>query len=535
MKPPTETPMGQRGASLLAAIFFMVVVAFLGTVVVSLLATQSFTSLNEVQSTKAFYVAEAGLERATRALLAPPLAERVSCAAVTGSASLTNIALGDGRFTVTRDAGAPFYPAPAATLSGAIGPADSSIQVSSTAGYAQAGGRIMIDRELIDYTGVLAGPPRFTGAKRGAGGTSAVTHAVTTRVAQYQCSVTSQGGVTDLAAPTGRRIVAHGVQLEEGWAGGKAAAGGNELFRWNGVAGPNAWGGPSSVTQEVRGVEMLSYADGWAVGRVNGNRYNIARWDGTTWTQLAPPTIPPDNGGNEDLEAVSMLSAAEGWAVGKSGVILHWDGATWHTNHHAASPTTQDLKSISMVASGSGWAVGKSGTILHWDGTSWHTDHHATPPTTKDLEDVFMLSATAGWAVGEKAAGVLHWDGASWHRNDAHGLAAAAEDLRALHMVSSSQGWAVGKSGLIYHYLDTGAPAWHTGDAHSTSPTGQELTDVFMVSALNGWAVGKNGVIVHWNSSSWSTVASPSTQDLKGLSMVAPGIPPQSTWREVFN
>lgn len=532
MTPSIEKLKRQRGASLLAVIFFIVAVAFLGNVVVALVATQSFTSRNEVQSTQALYVAEGGLERATRALLAPPLAERVTCAAVTASASLTNIGLGVGRFTVTRDAGAPFNPLPAATLSGAIGPTDTSIQVSSTAGYAQAG-RIMIDREYINYTGVLAGPPRFTGAKRGAGGTSTVTHANGTRVAQYQCSVSSEGGVTDLVTPTGRRVVALGAQLEGGWAGGKATAQ-NELYRWNDIATPNVWARATSVAQEIRGVDVLSAVDGWAVGKKIGTRYNIARWDGLTWTQLAPPTIPPDNGGNQNLESVSMVSAIEGWAAGDNGVILHWDGATWHTNHHAASTTTADLKSISMVASNSGWVVGKAGTIIHFDG-AWHTNHHTASPTAEDFNDVFMGSAASGWIVGKAAAGILHWDGASWHRNDTHGLAVAAQDLNGLHMISSSQGWGVGRNGLIYHYLSTGVPAWHTGDAHSTSPIGQELTEVFMLSELNGWAVGKSGVIVHWDSSVWSAVASPANQDLKGLSMIPSGTPPQSTWREVFN
>jgi hypothetical protein len=178
--------------------------------------------------------------------------------------------------------------------------------------------------------------------------------------------------------------------------------------------------------------------------------------------------------------------------------------------------------------------VGKAGTIIHFDG-AWHTNHHTASPTAEDFNDVFMGSAASGWIVGKAAAGILHWDGASWHRNDTHGLAVAAQDLYALHMISSSQGWGVGRNGLIYHYLSTGGPAWHAGDAHSTSPTGQELTEVFMLSELNGWAVGKTGVIVHWDSSVWSAVASPANQDLKGLSMIPPGTPPQSTWREVFN
>lgn len=59
----------QRGAFLIiAAVFLLIVLSFLGVVFLSTFTTSTSTSLNEVQSTRAFYVAEGGLAFHQRAL-----------------------------------------------------------------------------------------------------------------------------------------------------------------------------------------------------------------------------------------------------------------------------------------------------------------------------------------------------------------------------------------------------------------------------------------------------------------------------------
>lgn len=538
-------PIAETGAALIIAIVLIVVMSFLGIIVVSLVSTHTFSALNEMRSTQALGIADGGLERTVRILNAPPLAQRISCAAVTGNANLTTIALGDGMFTVTADAGSPFYrTAPTTLTAPGIAPADTTIAVGSTAGYAPTG-RIMIDRELIDYGSVTAGA--FTNAIRGVGGTTAAAHATGTRVGQYQCAVSSQGGVPNLTAPIGKRVTAEGIQLEAGFAGGKTG-GGDEIFRWNSTASPNVWTGAGAAPpQEIRGVDMLSYADGWAVGKQAAAIYQIFRWNGGAWA-LACTGCPA---GGKDLEAVSAVTHNAAWTIGKVDAgILHWDGVSWHHNDRhgwpAATTLVEDLKSIEMISCSEGWAVGKAGTIYHYRDTGatpcvanpgagasfWHRgDSHSTAPNAADLEDLSMLSATSGWAVGNAAGGILHWNGATWHNNDAHGRATTAQDLRSIHMVSSVQGWAVGKVGIIYHYDGV---TWHTGDVHSTSPTILDLNEVFMFNGTNGWAVGKDGVIIHWDGSAWSTTTSPTTADLKGLSLVRLGTRPQALWREMY-
>jgi Tfp pilus assembly protein PilX len=58
----------QSGVSLIAAIFIIVVLAFMGVMFVSLINTGSLTSVNDMQSAQAFSIAEGGVEHAKRFL-----------------------------------------------------------------------------------------------------------------------------------------------------------------------------------------------------------------------------------------------------------------------------------------------------------------------------------------------------------------------------------------------------------------------------------------------------------------------------------
>ena len=364
----------QSGVSIIAAIFIIVILAFMGMVFLTLSTSTTSTSINELQSTRALYVAEGGLERGIRYFTAPTLTERVACASIPA----TNTSLGSGEFSLTIEAGSPFYSSAATTLSGAIGAGDTTINVGTTAGYATFG-RIMIDRELIDYTGVTANS--FTGVLRGRDGTTATSHANGTRVGQNQCTVTSTGGVYNLTTPNARRQVREGIQLQEGWAvGNRVGGGGGEIIiRWDAVGSENTWVrfGPSAAVPNVnlRSVSMLSYAEGWAVGNAGAGASQlplILWWNGAAWaTRNSNLNI------NVDLNSIYCVSTNDCWTVGNASggeLILHWDGASWLRVGPSAAIPDVTLRSVYCVNSNDCWIVGdQSGgeLILHWDGVSW--------------------------------------------------------------------------------------------------------------------------------------------------------------------
>lgn len=187
-----------RGVSLIAAIFIIVILAFMGVMFVSMISTGSLTAVNDLQSAQALYVAEGGTEYAEN---------QFENGTICGNLNYNNITLGQGSFTTT---GAPFTAN--SNLTSAITNADTVIPVGSVAGFAPQGqgqGRIRIEDEEINYAGTSAvaancapyAQPCFTGVDRGVAGTNAVLHnlndtyGVAVSALQNQCRITSTGTV----------------------------------------------------------------------------------------------------------------------------------------------------------------------------------------------------------------------------------------------------------------------------------------------------------------------------------------------------
>jgi hypothetical protein len=128
-----------RGVSIIAAIFIIVILAFMGLMFVSLISTGSFSAVNDMQSAQAFYIAEGGVEYI--------LMNRTFPNYSMGGATIN---LGQGNFSV----------APPAYLTGQVNIGDIAVNVNSTTGFAPPPGRIVIDSEVMTYTGM--GPGTFT-------------------------------------------------------------------------------------------------------------------------------------------------------------------------------------------------------------------------------------------------------------------------------------------------------------------------------------------------------------------------------------
>lgn len=155
----------EKGVALIAAVATLLILSLMGAVVVSLVGTESYSALHQMESTQALPLAEAGAHRAVGYLSR----EGGECAAISDNVQFTNVSLGRGTFSVT---GTRYNPTPT-TLSADIGAADTTIPVVSTAGYAPHGSTT-IESETIYYAGTT--PTSFTGARRGTAGTTAASH-----------------------------------------------------------------------------------------------------------------------------------------------------------------------------------------------------------------------------------------------------------------------------------------------------------------------------------------------------------------------
>lgn len=167
----------QRGAFLiLAAVFLLIVLAFLGVVFLSTFTTSTSTALNSIQSTRAFYLAGAGLQFTLKTgafcsydVAATPLGS--------GSFSVTTLSVGPGGLMPT-------------TVSSAVASGDTAIDVLSTTDYSIPG-TITIDSENIFCAGKTG--IQFTGCLRPWAGSTPAAHAAGAAVTQ--CVIRSTGVV----------------------------------------------------------------------------------------------------------------------------------------------------------------------------------------------------------------------------------------------------------------------------------------------------------------------------------------------------
>ena len=184
-------------------------------------------------------------------------------------------------------------------------------------------------------------------------------------------------------------------------------------------------------------------------------------------------------------------SGTSAWAVAENGIIMRWDGSSWHGGN---ALTPNDLNDISGAADGTAWAVGEKGTTLHWDGTSWRT---VGSGTNESLVGVSVPSASEAWAIGPRAA--LHWDGRSWSPTSIAG---------GVSIWASANGdvWVADGSSSLQH-LSKGK--W-SGIHPTPAPPEYQVFSVLGSGSDEVWAAARNDKglcgLYSWNSKVWSTL-----------------------------
>ncbi len=539
----------QQGYLAVLAILLIVVIGFIGTTIVAQYANTASSVSHFQQSDQTFYIANAGLQKAARQLLTPYLSgsnPRISCAAVTGNSKLTHSSFGNGTFTVTTVSGSPIYAN--TTLRGSIASSNTTIPVASTSHFASAG-LLMIDREVIAYGGISGN--NFIGIQRGAAGSVNSSHASGAPLTQYQCTVSSLAGIPNLTSSHYRRRVQQAIPLQEAWAVGAASSSRFRFTRWNQPTQLN-WTDSSissNANNNLNSVSMLSNADGWAVGNIAGTNFTILHWTGSSWSLMSAAA----SCNNQHLTGVSAVSSTEAWAVGarwrtggnnsncssnggnKRYTILRWNGSTWSQLAPSTIPAdtsnTQNLNAVHVIATTGGagnigFAVGNSGQILRYNGSTWAT---VSSPTTQNLNSVYVVSTNEAWAAGNSGV-ILKWNGNTWNlfytvsgRPALHGISM----LDQTNSGTAQSGWAVGANGTAFQYNGS---SW----ADQSPNTNRVLNSVAAFSANDVWIAANNGSLFHWDGGSWSSIDSNLSVNLSGVDVIRSRQSP-AAWQEVFS
>jgi hypothetical protein len=518
----------QRGYFLIIAVLLVMVISVMGIIISYSFSNRAKISVAQQQGLQAFYIAETGLEIASRLLVGTNLVsgQGLSCATLTGSSLVTNSAVLNGTFTATAVGGA-LYSA-STSLSAGITATSNSMSVADVTGMAPHG-RVRIDSEAIDYASISG--TTLIGLNRGVSGTTAVSHSSGASVSQSVCLVNVQAGIPSIASPVYQRQLEMAVEIlggSEMWA--VAARHGNQfsIVRWNNPI-PNAWNDVSppadtSNREDLYSISMSSTTNGWAVGAQKGSNFTMVRWSGSLpW--IASPLAGACNG--QDLKGVAITSTVEGWAVGlryrpscaNNGnyryTFMKWNGSSWSLLTPSSSPSipadaagNPNLNEISVFDSNGdgaadyGFAVGDSGSILRYTGSSWV---NSTSGVSANLYGVYVVSGSEAWAVG--AGGViLKWNGSTWSSISSP----TGNQLNAISMVDANgdgvaeAGWAVGNSGTIIYYNGS---TWTT----QSSSTTNNLSSVAAVSGSLAYVVGLSNTLLQFSGGSWTTATPPTS------------------------
>jgi hypothetical protein len=212
----------------------------------------------------------------------------------------------------------------------------------------------------------------------------------------------------------------------------------------------------------------------------------------------APPWRPPPGDAHWQWENPLSLGASiwdvwggapdDMWAVGDSGLVLHYDGATWT---RVPGLTDANIHGIHGTSTSRVVAVGSQGTLLRFDGATWSD----TALTAFDLFDVWAGGSGEVVCVGF-AGTVARFDGSDWQV----GGIGIANQLGGVWGSAGSDVYATGIGPDLLHF--DGAQ-WDTVDTGAALA----LTDVWGTGASDVFAVGAQGTIVRYNGAIWSDMS----------------------------
>jgi Tfp pilus assembly protein PilX len=420
----------QKGVALMAVIFLMVVVAFTGIIFISLSSNGMTQSVNEIRSNQAFYIAEAGMERA-RGYLAGKYAScpvgGCTCASINGNALFTQY-IGQGQFsvissslggqcTLTSTGGVPNISS-GTTQRVVTYTAVTTVQDAWAVGYNVNLGGGNNRPFMAHWNGAAWSNTTATAPTIGNGGPANLME-VSMINATDGWAVSDQGdfiryngaGWVSWTLSTGYRatVLLNSIYMNsttDGWAVGNSG----HIERWNGTSWKIY---PFTAQNTLQGVYCFDTTHCWGVGRrLNGNS-TIIRWDGVSWTHV-------NDGLNVTMRYVSCADTNTCWSVGSFSDIIFYNNPNWVSQNSPGGGAPR-LWGVDCVDSLHCWAVGDNATIYKGIGSPMAWSIQAAPAGTGGLTFVSCVTLIDCWASGYTGGfggggtGILiHYDGTSW-------------------------------------------------------------------------------------------------------------------------
>ncbi|MCG8460259.1 MAG: DUF11 domain-containing protein, partial [Holophagales bacterium] len=206
------------------------------------------------------------------------------------------------------------------------------------------------------------------------------------------------------------------------------------VARWDGSAWSALGAGTNGHVDALLGFDHGSgpvfYAGGQFTDAGEVGAAYLARWDGATWSALSNgeggvnDSIRTfavfDDGGGPDLYAGGDFTSAGGSA---SSRVARWDGSTW-TN--LGGGLTPDVRSLAVYDDGTGPALYAltRGELWKWDGASWSSiiDFVGTGNTLEVFDDGTGPALHVGGELVDLSQQLVDlyvgiWDGTTWSQS----------------------------------------------------------------------------------------------------------------------
>jgi Tfp pilus assembly protein PilX len=505
----------QRGVLLIGAVILIVVMSILVTTIAKNTINMMQKTSEQIDATDAFYIANAGLQRAGYAVINPNIDSRVACQNITGHDNFSDVTFSNGQFNVTGTVLSSTQ-----TLSTNITNSQTMIPLLSITGLADYG-KAMVEREIISYSAVSTDSASCGGnascildAKRGQDGSPAKAHGFGATLSQAQCHLESTGAVPSLANPLAKRIVSSEISsYGQGWVVGDHST--DEVIAYFNGADWQAFGPLSNVPNvDINALSLLSYGDLWAVGDREGGDALFLHWDGASWTRV----LPGGSVGNENLNSVDCVTTNDCWAVGGGRAFAFWNGVSWGAGNvqTTGTPATGEvpnvtMNSVSCVDSNDCWAVGNrdsgDAVFVHWDGLQWLRVLPDASVANANLSSVHCSASDNCWAVGTKEGNQLninYYNGSFWSR--VYASNSLNKDLEGVFCLSDTDCWAVGQwanQEPLIEYWD--GVSWQLRTAGGDVPA-ENLKGIHCSNTNNCWVVGNNRTVGYWNGTTWQSI-----------------------------
>ena len=304
-----------------------------------------------------------------------------------------------------------------------------------------------------------------------------------------------------------------------------------------------------------RTVEGLLSASG--VGAIAvGNNGTILHWDGSSWSSVA-------SGTSGDLNGIDCPDQNNCMAVASNDHYTIWDGSNWNVSTNGLIRYT-DVDCRSGIDDCHATGTFFFPRIVHWDGSNWGLSHTSTvggffnslfeeystitcsSVTCHAGSSNSVLSRLSGvwsnevdnigtpingitcptdndcWAVGNAINGGPNRGYAIYGRNAGGWFTAIlsanpTRDLYGVDCLTVSDCWAVGerRNGNTFTVVRRSGGSWVL--ANQGLGAAEDLFGIDCNDTGRCWAVGNNGVTLHYDGSSWSVIATPTTETLNDV------------------